>query len=187
MIAIMKQTVTSRPFCLCLLAALAIAASAPCVYAGTDPTSQQEVNRPTDSESSPDFRTMVGHMTDSKKYRVILEDFVAAAADGNLPALILLISSTVTETVGEQEIAESLSRTVIPFFSNYEKLHNVSATNPAVDAAGNPRGYCFYTYIKTASGKAHPFSICVIDDAGTLKVASVIVDKCRVGRHPFCP
>jgi hypothetical protein len=168
-------------------AVLLITAGLPFGHANDGEMSSPSVEQHESVRYPSDFETGLGHFTDSKKFQDVLREFVSAAAEDNLAVLTSLISSRVVASVGENKLAEHLRLQIVPFFTDFNQLHNVIAVNPAVDETGVQIGYCFYTYIKTRSGAIRPFILCVIRDAEELKVSDIAVNQCRVDRHPFCP
>lgn len=140
-----------------------------------------------ESAKQPDFATLYQQKIESDEYRQVVERYVQAASKADLTAMISLSSSTSISEAGENRVVQYLEQQVIPFFSDFSRLHNVTVISRAIDSSRVPRGYWFYTYIETRSQKVRPFSICVTADENGFGVSDVVVDQCREDRHPFCP
>lgn len=143
--------------------------------------------REQESAKRPDFATLSRQMVESGEYRQVVDRYVQAASKADLSAMLALSSSASISAASEDRAVQYLKRQVIPFFSDFSRLHNVTVISTAIDASRVPRGYWFYTYIETKKQKVRPFSICVIADENGLGVSDVTVDQCREDRHPFCP
>jgi len=133
------------------------------------------------------FETLLRHIGAVKPYETKMKEFVQLATNGETSLLMALVSPNAIRSNGPQKIREILKNEIIPFFSSYQKLHNVKSINPATDPGGNVVGYWIDTYIVTSKGDVRPFSIVIIEEGGRLVVSDVIVNKCRKDRHPFCP
>jgi len=133
-----------------------------------------------------EFKDLLPHVTDAKAFRSKMEEFVELAAIGDTSALMSLMSREAIRSVGSARIQELLEKDVVPFFSQYESLHNVTVISSAVGPSGHV-GYWFYTYIRTATAEVRPFAIVVVREEERLVVSDVIVNTCRPNRHPFCP
>lgn len=145
------------------------------------------VNVEKENAKQPDFATLSRQIVESGEYRQVFEQYVESAAKEDLSALISLSSPTLINAAGKNKVVQYLQQQVIPFFSDFSELHNVTVITRAIDFSRLPRGYWFYTYISTHSGKVRPFSICVTSDENGLRVSDVAVDRCIEDRHPFCP
>ena len=135
---------------------------------------------------SSEFKELLPHVVAAKAYRSKMEEFVQFAANGNTSSLIDLISREAIRSAGPERIKANLENEIIPFFSQYKSLHNVTSVNPAVGPSGHV-GYWFDTYIVTVTGEVRPFTIVVVREDGRLVVTDIIVNRCRQDRHPFCP
>jgi hypothetical protein len=135
----------------------------------------------------PDFATLVGQQIESVEYREVVEGYVEAASLADLSAMLALSSPASIRVAGENRVVRYLKQQVIPFFSDFSRLHNVTAISRAVDESGVPKGYWFYMYIETKTERVRPFSVCVTSDDSGVGVSDIAVGQCREDRHPFCP
>lgn len=133
------------------------------------------------------FAAFVPMIAEMRPYETTLNDFVDAAADADVSRLLALSAPGDPATRGFEELQAYLTDRVIPFFSGMQRLHNVRQINPAGDERGARVGYWFYTYIVDANAQVRPFAIAVVSGPNGPRVANVLVDRCRPGRHPFCP
>ncbi|TNG00299.1 MAG: hypothetical protein EP297_03975 [Gammaproteobacteria bacterium] len=138
-------------------------------------------------EKDDDFSELVDHAIAAKQYEIKMEEFVELAARGETSSLMALISQGAIRSNGAERIREVLKNDTIPFFTGYQKLHNVKSINPATERNGSVAGYWIDTYIVTYTGDVKPFSIAIVEEEGRLAVHSVTVNKCRKDRHLFCP
>jgi len=138
-------------------------------------------------DKDDDFSELVGHSIAAKQYEMMMEEFVELAARGETSSLMALISRGAIQSNGAERIREVLENDTIPFFTGYQKLHNVKSINPATERDGSVAGYWIYTYIVALTGDVKPFSIAIVEEEGHLLVQSITVNKCRKDRHPFCP
>lgn len=151
-------------------------------------TSQKRIERANGSNTNQnDFKRMITHVVAGERYIRKMEEFVGIAVRGDESSLVALVSPNVIRTVGPESVAHKLKNEVIPFFSRYQRLHNVKQINPASGLRGSTVGYWIYTYIVTLTGDVRPFSIVIVEEEGGLFVSDVIVDRCEENRHPFCP
>jgi len=157
-----------------------IVASTLAVWLGT---SAQAAGRARDDGNST---VLVQHEVGWKGYEARMKEFVEFAANADVSALMGLMSRAAIEAEGPERIKARLVNEFIPFFAQRRSLHKVTAVNRAVGPTGF-LGYWFDTYIVTASGDVRPFTIVVIHEGGDLVVHEVIVNRCRMNRHPFCP
>jgi hypothetical protein len=139
------------------------------------------------SQAADGFATFVPMIAEIGPYETALNDFVDAAADADVSRLLALVAPKDPVTQGFAEPQAYLADRVIPFFSGMQRLHNVRQINPAVDERGARVGYWFYTYIVDAHSRVRPFAAAVVSGPNGPRLANVLVDRCRPGRHPFCP
>lgn len=132
-----------------------------------------------------DLELGIGYMKVDKLYMAKVDEFIKYAVNGDVDAMLRIITPDAVRLHGEN-VRKELTGKVVPFFSQYEKLHNVKQINPARDVLGH-RGWSYYTYIVTKTNEVKPFAISVIEQNGKLVILNVDVANCMKGRHPFCP
>jgi len=139
-----------------------------------------------------DFDAFIKHETIKEHNIQIVNEFIEYAVNNDLENM-LKISAPETDNIYNGNRVEYFKDKVIPFFSDYKKLHNVKRLNPVRDRLGHS-GWVYYTYIITKSDVIKPISISIMKYAqnsvmlNSEKLLILIhVDKCIKERHPFCP
>jgi hypothetical protein len=123
--------------------------------------------------------------TDQKQFELVMNDFISRARNSNIGGMYELASPLAKKDYGIDKITGYYKEIVIPFFSDFEKLHNVQGVNRAT-GEHQQDGWSFYLFAITRSGQKKPFAIQVLRESGKLVIGKVIVGTCFKGAHPFC-
>jgi hypothetical protein len=123
----------------------------------------------------PDFAMSV----DQEPFRHFAEEFITAAAAGDLAKTGQMLSPAIAAKSGAEAVASFLSWEVRPFFAQYTGL----ASSISVTRTADVPGFVFYMYMVTKTKEMRPFVIYVIEEGGAKVVANVLVDRFVEGRH----
>ncbi len=121
----------------------------------------------------------------SPGYQEVVETFLDFAVAQDLDNMVEMVSPSGLNEHGIDTVKEYYANDVVPFFSDFVKLHNVSAIAPTGDEYGH-KGITRYLYSVTKSGADKPFAIQLLIEDGKVVVGKVIVGECFRPHHPFC-
>ena len=113
----------------------------------------------------------------------VVEGFVRLAAGGNLDALFQAFDEVPVQANGEAAIKHYLTREVIPFFADADRLDTSMRVTEASFEDGTT-GHMAYSYVVTTSGQIKPFVMAWRSDDGKLRVMDVQMGRCVKARHP---
>ncbi len=122
---------------------------------------------------------------ESPGYEEVEETFLDFAVAQDLDNMVEMVSPSGLNEHGIDTVKEYYANDVVPFFSDFVKLHNVSGIAPAWDEYGH-KGISRYLYSVTKSGAVKPFAIQLLIEDGKVVVGKVIVGECFRPHHPFC-
>jgi len=109
--------------------------------------------------------------------------FAKLASDIKTDDLIAMFSKEIRQNEGDVKLRAILLGIIIPFFTDFTSVDTYK--NVAQSQFHDGRIVLIhYTYIITDDGTRKPFTIAFIDDAGSLKVVDIAVNKCVKSRHP---
>ena len=121
----------------------------------------------------------------SPGYAEVVETFLDFAVAQDLDNMVEMVSPSGLNEHGIDTVKEYYANDVVPFFSDFVKLHNVSGIAAAWDEYGH-KGRTHYLYSVTKSGAEKPFAIQLLIEDGKVVVGKVIVGECFRPHHPFC-
>jgi hypothetical protein len=124
--------------------------------------------------------------TDEKQFKLLMNEFISRARNSNIGGMYELVSPLAKKDYGIDKITGYYKEIVIPFFSDFEKIHNVERVNRTT-GEHQQDGWSFYSFAITRSGQKKPFAIQVLRESGKIVIGKVIVGVCYKGAHPFCP
>jgi len=115
----------------------------------------------------------------SESFRQVAEEFIAAAAAGNMAKMMRMISPDMVRRTGREGVERYLADNVLPFFAQFKETgRSTSITR----TAGVP-GFVFYMYMVSKTDQLRPFVIYVIEENGAKVVVNILPDKFVEGRH----
>jgi hypothetical protein len=154
------------------LAALAFAAGALTGWAAQD----RALAQPPGAPQLPPGMEMAGQ---DEPFRIVAEDFIAAAAAGDRAKVAGMLSPTTAARTGAEGVERFLAGEVLPFFAPFKEL----AKSVTVTRTADVTGFAFYMYMVSRSDELRPFVIYVIEEGGARVVANVLVDRLVENRH----
>ena len=119
----------------------------------------------------------------SPNHAPVVESFVHLAAGGNLDALFQAFDEVPVQANGEAAIKHYLTREVIPFFADADRLDAPMRVTEASFEDGTT-GHMAYSYVVTTSGQIKPFVIAWRSNDSKLRVMDVQMGRCVKARHP---
>jgi len=115
----------------------------------------------------------------SESFRQVAEEFIAAAAAGEMAKMTRMISPDMVRRTGREGVERYLADNVLPFFAQFKETgRSTSITR----TAGVP-GFVFYMYMVSKTDQLRPFVIYVIEENGAKVVVNILPDKFVEGRH----
>jgi hypothetical protein len=119
---------------------------------------------------------------DAGPMRQAAERFIARAMAGDAAAAQAMLSRALVERAGEAAVAKAMQGMILPFFARGGEVGRSVTVTRTTDAAGQ-NGFAFYMWLVPAQGEARPFTVYMVDEAGTPRVANVVPDRRVEGRH----
>jgi hypothetical protein len=117
---------------------------------------------------------------EQESFRQVAEEFIAAAAAGDMAKMTRMISpEIVTRTGGREAVERYLADNVLPFFAQFKETGRSTTITRTADMPG----FVFYMYIVSKADQLRPFVIFVIEENGAKVVANILPDKFVEGRH----
>jgi hypothetical protein len=107
------------------------------------------------------------------------EEFIAAAAAGDMPKARQMISPATASASGPEAIERYLTTQVLPFFAEFKSLGKSVTISRTADAVG----FVFYMYMVSSADKLRPFVVYVTEEDGAKVIANILVDHFVEGRH----
>jgi hypothetical protein len=132
----------------------------------------------TAAEVAADLRMMEA----SAPMRRAADRFVAGALANDADATYAMLSRALVERIGPAQAQQAMREMILPFFSQGGEVGRSVTTTRTTDAAGQT-GFAFYMWLVDAQGRRRPFTVYVVDEQGTPKVANIVPDKLVQGRH----
>jgi hypothetical protein len=112
-------------------------------------------------------------------FRMVAEEFVAAAAAGDRAKTARMLSPAAAANAGQEGVERFLTGEVLPFFAPFKEVgRSVTVTRTA-----DVTGFAFYMYMVSRTDEFRPFVIYVIEEGAAKVVANVLVDRFVEGRH----
>jgi hypothetical protein len=112
-------------------------------------------------------------------FRRAADEFIAAAAAGDMSKARQMISPATTSTSGPEAVERYLTGQVLPFFAEFKDVEKSVTISRTADAVG----FVFYMYIVSPTDKLRPFVIYVVEEGGAKVIANILVDSFVEGRH----
>lgn len=119
---------------------------------------------------------------DAAPMRRVADRFTALALAGDAQGASALLSRVLVERIGEAAAARAMQAQILPFFSHGGAVGRSATVARTTDAAGQS-GFAFYLWLVRPDGEKRPFTVYVVDEGGTLRVANVVPDRLVEGRH----
>lgn len=133
---------------------------------------------PAQTDAAADIRMAA----DARPMRAAAERFIASAAAGDTQAATAMLSRALVERSGEAAVAQAMRAQIVPFFARGGEVGRSATVTRTTDAAGQP-GFAFYLWWVPSGGEARPFTVYVVDEMGTPRIANVVPDRMVAGRH----
>jgi hypothetical protein len=120
-----------------------------------------------------------GDLPEREFFRLVAEEFIAAAAAGDMAKMTRMISPGVVTRTGREAVERYLADNVLSFFTQFKETGRSTTITRTADMPG----FVFYMYMVSKSDQLHPFVIYVIDENGAKVVVNILTDKFVEGRH----
>ena len=120
-----------------------------------------------------------GDLAEREFFRLVAEEFIVAAAAGDMAKVTRLISPGVVTRTGREAVERYLADNVLSFFAQFKET---GRSTTITRTAGMP-GFVFYMYMVSKSDQLRPFVIYVVDENGAKVVVDILTDKFVEGRH----
>lgn len=164
-----------------LLALAAVALSS----LATPLAAQQRAARPattTAREATP-MQAELEMMQREQPFAAALDQFLDAAAAGDLARAEAMISDNLRSAAGPATVANVLRGQVLPFFAGRPARHGARTVAMTTDQFGSS-GFVYYLYAARADGaEPQPFAAYVVRENDRIVVANVLVNHLVPGRH----
>ena len=112
-------------------------------------------------------------------FRRLADDFIAAAAAGDMSRARQMISPVTVSTSGPEAVERYLTGQVLPFFAEFKNIGKSVTISRTADAVG----FVFYIYMVSSTDKLRPFVVYVVEEGGAKVIANILVDSFIEGRH----
>jgi hypothetical protein len=119
---------------------------------------------------------------DARPMRAAADRFIASAAAGDVRVATAMLSRALVERSGEDAVAQAMRTQIVPFFARGGEVGRSTTVARTTDAAGQ-QGFAFYLWWVPNGGEARPFTVYVVDERGTPRIANVVPDRMVAGRH----
>jgi hypothetical protein len=117
---------------------------------------------------------------EQESFRQVAEEFIAAAAAGDMAKMIRMLSPEIVTRTGGREAAERyLADNVLPFFAQFKE----TGRNTTITRTADMPGFVFYMYMVSKADQLRPFVIYVIEENGAKVVVNILPDEFVEGRH----
>ena len=119
---------------------------------------------------------------DAAPMRQAADRFIARAIAGDAAATQAMLSRALVERIGQTNAEKAMQGLILPFFARGGSVGRSVTITRTTDAAGQT-GFAFYMWLVPAQGEARPFTVYMVDEQGTARVANVVPDRRVEGRH----
>jgi hypothetical protein len=120
---------------------------------------------------------------ESQPMKRAADRFIALALAGDASGTSAMLSHALVERIGEASAAKAMHGAILPFFAGGGEVGRSVTITRTTDAAGQ-QGYAFYLWLVPArGGEAKPFTVYMVDERGTSRVANVVPNVRVAGRH----
>jgi hypothetical protein len=137
------------------------------------------IGRP--SHAAPDVGADIAMAAEAQPMRAAAELFIARAAAGDRTGASAMLSHALVQRIGETAVQQAMQNQIVPFFARGGAVGRSATVTRTTDAAGQ-RGYAFYLWW-VRGADARPFTVYVVDEAGTARIANVVPDRMVAERH----
>ena len=114
-----------------------------------------------------------------ESFRQVAEEFIAAAALGDMAKTTQMISPDVMTRTGRDAVERYLADDVLPFFAQFKETGRSTTITRTADVPG----FVFYMYMVSKTDELRPFVIYVIEENGAKVVINILPDRFVEGRH----
>ena len=112
-------------------------------------------------------------------FRRVADDFIAAAAAGDIAKTAQMISREMSAKTGREGVERYLASQVLPFFAQLKDIAKSVTIAPTADLPG----YAYYMYMVSKTDELRPVVIYVVVEGRTKVVFNIIVDHLVESRH----
>lgn len=113
------------------------------------------------------------------EFRMVAEEFIAAAAAGDSVKVTQMLSTGIKEKTGASGVQRYVAGQLLPFFATFKELAKTVTVTPTAGVTG----FAFYMYGVMGMNELRPFVIYVTEEDGRKMVANILVDRFVEGRH----
>ena len=114
-----------------------------------------------------------------ESFRQVADEFIAAAAVGDMAKTTQMISPDVVTRTGREAVERYLADDVLPFFAQLKETGRSTTITRTADVPG----FVFYMYMVSKTDELRPFVIYVIEENGAKVVINILPDRFVEGRH----
>jgi hypothetical protein len=132
-----------------------------------------------DGLAQADFRRDLEMLGQQQAFQRVADEFVAAAAAGDLVKAARMLSPAVAAKTGPVGVERFLTGEVLPFFAQFKE----TGRSTTITRTAGVTGFVFYLYMVSKTDEFRPFVVYVIEEGGAMVVANVLVDHFVEGRH----
>jgi len=118
-------------------------------------------------------------MARPESFRQVADEFIAAAAAGDMAKTTRMISPDMMTRTGREAAERYLAGNVLPFFAQFKET---GRSTTITRTAGMP-GFVFYMYMVSKTDQLRPFVIYVVEENGAQVVVNILLDHFVEGRH----
>jgi hypothetical protein len=120
---------------------------------------------------------------EAQPMRRAADRFIALALAGDAAGTSAMLSRALVERIGEANASKAMRGLILPFFAEGGQVGRSVTTTRTTDAAGQ-QGFAFYLWlVPAAGGEPKPFTVYMVDEQGTPKVANVVPNVRVAQRH----
>lgn len=119
---------------------------------------------------------------DAAPMRRVADRFTALALAGDAAGTSAMLSRALVDRIGEAAATRAMQAQILPFFAQGGTVGRSVTVTRTTDAAGQS-GFAFYLWLERAPGDARPFTVYVVDEGGTPRIANIVPDRLVAGRH----
>jgi hypothetical protein len=138
---------------------------------------------PAPASAQADAAADIRMAADAGPMRAAAERFIASARAGDVAAATAMLSRALVERSGDAAVAQAMRTQIVPFFARGGEIGRSATITRTTDGAGQ-HGFAFYLWWVPKGGEARPFTVYVVDEGGTPRIANLVPDRRVEGRHP---
>src|SRR5215470_16013878 len=118
-------------------------------------------------------------LPERESFRQVAEEFIAAAASGDMAKMTRMVSPDVVTRTGREAVERYLADNVLPFFAQFKE----TGRSTTITRTAEVPGFVFHMYMVSKTDQLRPFVIYVVEENGAQVVVNILLDHFVEGRH----